>query len=244
MRVLIVENDPTLAKRLRRRLWREGHVVDVASTGASGLTRAVNGAHDAVILDVRLPDIDGVEVTRHLRATGAVTPVLMLARCAPLHDRLQGLDAGADDYLTIPFVFAELAARLRAITRRGEMLTREDRLVIGDLVLDWCTRAVTRGDRTLDLAPKEFALLEYLMRHPGQVLTRAMLLEYVWDYGFDPRSNVVDAAIRRLRKAVDEGEGAPLIYAVRGVGYKIQAQDEAETRRALHQPVASLFRRS
>jgi len=222
MRVLIIETDPARAKRLHRRLWREGHVVDVASKGAIGLTQALSGAYDAVIIDVRLLDIDGVEVTRRLRAAGDATPILMLATRALLHDRLQGLDAGADDYLSAPFALDELAARLRAITRRGEKSVREDRLVVGDVVLDWRTRVVTRGDRLLDLAPKEFALLEYLMRHPSQVLTRAMLLEHAWDAGFNPNSNVVDAAIRRLRKVVDAGETSPLIYAVRGAGYKIQ----------------------
>jgi two-component system OmpR family response regulator len=222
MRLLAVEDDPALADLLRRRLWREGHVVDVAPDGALGLERAESGSYDAMILDLMLPDIDGVIVTRRLRDEGIATPILMLTARDALHDRLQGLDAGADDYLTKPFAFEELAARLRAITRRGREPVQDDRLVVGDLVLDRRTRAVTRGGRPLTLAPKEFALLEYLMRHPGQVITRTILLEHVWDYGFDPFANVVDAAIRRLRKAVDAGDVRPLIHTVRGVGYKIQ----------------------
>jgi len=146
----------------------------------------------------------------------------MLTARDALHDRLQGLDAGTDDYLTKPFAFEELAARLHAITRRGKEPVQDDRRVVGDLVLDRRTRTVTRGGRPLTLAPKEFALLEYLMRHPGQVITRTILLEHVWDYGFDPFANVVDAAIRRLRKAVDDGDVRPLIHTVRGVGYKIE----------------------
>jgi two-component system OmpR family response regulator len=222
MRVLSIEDDPALADMLRRRLWREGHVVDVAPDGASGLERAQSGAYDAVILDLMLPDIDGVAVAQRLRAAGLATPILMLTARDALHDRLHGLDAGADDYLTKPFAFEELAARLRAITRRGKEPVQDDRLVVGDLVLERRTRVVTRGGRVLALAPKEFALLEYLMRHPGQVITRTILLERVWDYGFDPFANVVDAAIRRLRRAVDAGEVRPLIHTVRGVGYKIE----------------------
>ncbi len=223
MRVLAVEDDPALADLLRRRLWREGHVVDVAPDGASGLERAESGSYDAVILDRMLPDIEGVAVAQRLRGEGIATPILILTARDALDERLEGLDAGADDYLTKPFAFEELAARLRAITRRGKEPVRDDRLVVGDLVLDRQTRVVTRGGRPLTLAPKEFALLEYLMRHPGQVVTRTLLLEHVWDYGFDPFANVVDAAIRRLRKAVDEGHTRPLIHTIRGVGYKIEA---------------------
>jgi two-component system OmpR family response regulator len=186
------------------------------------LRQAEGSGYDAVILDSILPDAAGLVVIERLRAAGVASPTLMLAAHATVSDRLQGLDAGADDYLTAPFTFDELTARLRAITRRGEQPVPDDRLTVGDLVLDRRTRVVTRGSGRLNLAPKEFALLEYLMRHPGQVVTRAVLLEHVWDYGFDPRANVVDAAIKRLRRSVDAGAAHPLIRTVRGVGYKIQ----------------------
>ncbi|HZS87209.1 MAG TPA: response regulator transcription factor [Chloroflexota bacterium] len=222
MRALIIEGDPELADLLRRRLWREGHVVDVARNGEMGLHMAEGRSYDAVILDMILPDTDGEALTRRLRAGGIATPILILAMHATVSDRLRGLDAGADDYLTNPCALDEFSARLRAMTRRGDKPMLEDRLTIGDLILDRCTRIVKRGTRRLYLAPREFALLEYLMRHAGQVITRAVLLEHVWDYGFDPRANAVDAAIKRLRKAVDAGENRPLIQTVRGIGYTLQ----------------------
>jgi DNA-binding response OmpR family regulator len=222
MHVLIIEGDTELAAMLRRRLWREGHVVDVAPSGRAGLQRAEGGGYDALILGATLPDTDGVAVTRRLRTDGIATPILMLATSATVNDRLHGLDAGADDYLTAPFSYEELSARLRALARRGDRPMLEDRLYIGDLILDRRTRIVTRGTRQLSLAPREFALLEYLMRHAGQVITRAELLEQVWGYDFEPRANAVDAAFKRLRKAVDAGQSLPLIQTVRGIGYRIQ----------------------
>jgi DNA-binding response OmpR family regulator len=222
MHVLIIEGDTELAAMLRRRLWREGHVVDVAPSGRAGLQRAEGGGYDALILGATLPDTDGVAVTRRLRNDGIATPILMLATSATVNDRLHGLDAGADDYLTAPFSYEELSARLRALARRGDKPVLEDRLSIGDLILDRRTRIVTRGTLQLSLAPREFALLEYLMRHAGQVITRAELLEQVWGYDFEPRANAVDAAFKRLRKAVDAGRGRPLILTVRGIGYRIQ----------------------
>lgn len=223
MHVLMVEDDRGVADMLRRQLRREGHSVDVAHSGYDGIERACTGAYDAVILDLMLPDIDGVDVARRLRGGGIATPLLMLTARDALHDRLRGLDAGADDYLPKPFAFEELMARLRAITRRGDGPMMDDRLAVRDLVLDRRSHDVTRAGRPITLAPKEYALLEYLMRHPGQALSRTLLLEHVWDYGFGPFANVVDAAIRRLRKAVDEMGEQPLIHTVRGVGYKIQA---------------------
>lgn len=225
MRLLVVEDDRSLADLLRRGLIQERHAVDVSHDGDEGLERAEFGNYDAMILDVMLPGIDGLEVARRLRADGSDTPILMLTARDALHDRLRGFDAGADDYLSKPFAFEELLARLRAITRRSGAHADEDRLIVGDLVLDRRAHEVTRASRQLELTPKEFALLEYLMRHPGQVLSRTLILERVWDYGFDSFANVVDATIRRLRRAVDEGFDQPLIHTVRGVGYKIKAPD-------------------
>jgi DNA-binding response OmpR family regulator len=222
MRVLVVEDDRSLAELVRRGLVAEGHVVELSHDGRSGLERASAAFHDAVILDVMLPDLDGLEVSRRLRAEGVSTPILMLTARTALPDRLNGFGAGADDYLAKPFAFAELLARLRAITKRGSAF-KDDRLVVGDLVLDRPAHEVTRAGHRLSLSPKEYALLEYLMDHPGHVLSRTMILERVWDYGFDSFANVVDATIRRLRGAVDEGYEHQLIQTVRGVGYKIKA---------------------
>jgi two-component system OmpR family response regulator len=223
MRLLVVEDDRSLADLLRRGLIQEGHVIDVRHDGQEGLYLAESGVHDAMIVDIMLPSLDGTEIVRRLRANHLQIPVLMLTARDALHDRLRGFDAGADDYLTKPFAFEELLARLRAITRRGNGPATEERLVVGDLVLDSRAHEVTRAGRPLNLSPKEFALLEYLMRHPGQALSRTIILERVWDYGFDSFANVVDATVRRLRRVVDEGFDTPLIHTVRGVGYKIKA---------------------
>jgi len=222
MHVLVVEDDRSLADLLQRGLTQERHVVDVAHDGDEGLERAESGIYDALILDVMLPGHDGLEIARRLRAARIAAPILMLTARDALHDRLRGFDAGADDYLAKPFAFEELLARLRAIMRRTGAAAA-DQLVVGDLVLDDRAHEVTRAGRIIDLSPKEYALLEYLMRHPGQVLSRTLIMERVWDYGSDAFANVVDVTIRRLRKAVDEGFEGPLIHTVRGVGYKIKA---------------------
>lgn len=223
MRLLVVEDDRSLAEALRRGLVQEGHVVDVASDGAEGLDLAESGVHDAVILDVMLPELDGLTVARRLREEGNHLPILMLTARDALPDRISGFNAGVDDYLTKPFAFEELLARLRAITRRGAAPMAEERLVVGDLVMDTRTHEVSRAGKVIDLPPREYALLEYLMRHPGQALSRTMILDRVWEYGFDSFANVVDATILRLRKAVDEGYEQQLIQTVRGVGYRIKA---------------------
>jgi len=223
MRLLIVEDDRSLAEAVRRGLTQEGHVVDVVHDGAQGLDLAESGVHDALILDVMLPGLDGLMVARRLRENGMHLPILMLTARDALPDRISGFNAGVDDYLTKPFAFEELLARLRAITRRGASPMTEERLVVGDLVMDTRTHEVTRAGQTIDLPPREYALLEYLMRHPGQALSRTMILDRVWEYGFDSFANVVDAAILRLRKAVDEGHEQQLIQTVRGVGYRIKA---------------------
>jgi DNA-binding response OmpR family regulator len=223
MYLLVVEDDRALADLLRRGLLEDRHRVDLAHDGHDGLSQARTGVYDAIVLDLMLPGLDGLEVARRLRTDSVTTPVLMLTARDALNDRLRGFSVGADDYLTKPFAFEELLARLRAITRRGTLTADDDRLVVGDLVLDRRAHEVTRSGKLIDLSPKEFALLEYLMRHPGQVLSRTVILERVWDYASDTLANVVDATIRRLRLVVDEGFDQPLIHTVRGVGYKIRA---------------------
>lgn len=223
MRVLVVEDQRSLAEALRRGLSQEGHVVDVANEGTEGLDLAESGVHDAIILDVMLPGVDGMAIVRRLREEGASVPVLLLTARDALPDRLSGFNAGADDYLTKPFAFEELLARLRSITRRGNTPIDNEQLVVGDLVMDTRAREVMRAGIVIDLPLREYALLEYLMRHPGQALSRTVILDRVWEYGFDSFANVVDAAILRLRKAVDEGYDKQLIQTVRGVGYRIKA---------------------
>ncbi len=225
MRLLIIEDDRALADLLRRKLLQERHVVDLAYDGPTGLEQAESGVYDAVILDLMLPGLDGIAVARCLRENGIATPIIMLTARDTLQDRLQGFRAGADDYLVKPFAIEELLARLRAATRRNVWSAEDVRLVVGDLVLDTSNQTVTRAGRPITLAPKEYMLLEYLMRHPGEVLTRTLIMEHVWEYGFDSNANVVDAIIRRLRKAVDDGFQSPLIQTVRGIGYKIKAED-------------------
>jgi DNA-binding response OmpR family regulator len=223
VRVLVVEDDRSLAEALRKGLSQEGHVVDVVHDGSEGLTVAESGVHDAVILDVMIPSMDGMALARRLREEDIHVPILMLTARDALPDRISGFHAGADDYLTKPFAFEELLVRLRAIARRGAAPIEEERLIIGDLVMDTRTREVTRAGKVIDLPPREYALLEFLMRHPGQALNRTIILDRVWEYGFDSFANVVDAAILRLRKAVDEGYDQQLIQTVRGVGYRIKA---------------------
>jgi|SRR5579875_269692 len=223
MRLLVVEDDRSLAEAMRRGLSQEGHVVDVVHNGREGLDLAESGVHDALILDINLPELDGLSVARALRERGSHLPILMLTARDALPDRINGFDAGADDYLTKPFAFEEMLARLRSVARRGTSPIAEERLVVGDLVMDTRAREVSRAGSVIDLPPREYALLEYLMRHPGQALSRTMILDRVWEYGFDSFANVVDAAILRLRKAVDEGYDQQLIQTVRGVGYRIKA---------------------
>jgi DNA-binding response OmpR family regulator len=222
MHLLIVEDSRPLADLLRKGLEEERNVVEVATTGEDGLYRAEGGTYDAVILDLMLPDLDGLEIARRLRTQKNAVPILMLTARDALSDRLRGFEEGADDYLTKPFAFQELLARLRAVTRRGPVL-RDDTLTVDELVLDRRSHEVARAGQRLHLTPKEYALLEYLMERPGRVLSRTLILERVWDYAFSSFGNVVDVTVRRLRKVVDEGYEKQLIQTVRGVGYKIQA---------------------
>lgn len=222
MKLLVVEDSPSLAALLRKGLIAEHHEVDVSGNGLDGVERAERGEYDAVILDVVLPDLDGLQVADRLRRGNHDVPILMLTARDTLHDRLLGFELGADDYLVKPFAFEELLARLRAITKRGKA-SDDDRLCVGDLVMDHRAHEVTRRGQPIHLTQKEFALLEYLMQHPGRALSRTMILDRVWDYTFDAGGNVLDVTIRRLRQAVDEGFDDPLILTVRGVGYKLKA---------------------
>jgi two-component system OmpR family response regulator len=221
MRVLVIEDEVKLAGLLRRGLTEEGLSVDVARNGDDGLWMARATDYDAIVLDVMLPGKDGLEVCRQLREEGRWAPVLMLTARDAVEDRVSGLDAGADDYLTKPFSFAELLARLRALARRPP-LERPTVLEVGDLRLDPATRQAWRGESEVDLSAKEFALLETLMRRPGQVLSRYQLLEHCWDYGYENRSNVVDVYVRYLREKVDRPFGRDSIETVRGAGYRLR----------------------
>jgi two-component system OmpR family response regulator len=221
MRILVVEDELKMANLLRRGLVEEGHAVDVARTGDDALWMAQAAELDAIVLDIMLPGIDGFEVCRRIRENGVWTPVLMLTARDGVEDRVAGLDAGADDYLPKPFSFAELLARLRALVRRGAT-ERPAVLEVDDLRLDPATREVWRGEIAIHLSAKEFALLETLMRRPGQVLTRLQLLEHAWDYAYENRSNVVDVYVRYLRGKIDRPFGRDSLETVRGVGYRLR----------------------
>jgi two-component system OmpR family response regulator len=221
MRILVVEDELKMANLLRRGLVEEGHTVDVARTGDDAVWMAQAAEFDAIVLDLMLPGLDGVEVCRRIRDNGVWAPVLMLTARDSVEDRVTGLDAGADDYLPKPFSFAELLARLRALVRRGSA-ERPTTLEVGDLRLDPATREAWRGETEIHLSAKEFALLETLMRRPGQVLTRYQLLEHAWDYAYENRSNVVDVYMRYLREKIDRPFGRDSLETVRGVGYRLR----------------------
>ncbi|WP_088182814.1 winged helix-turn-helix domain-containing protein [Sphingobium sp. Z007] len=221
-KVLLVEDDATTADYIAKGLVEEGFTVDRADNGRDGLFLATEAAHDAIILDRMLPGMDGMAVLAALRAAGIDTPVIILSALATADERIKGLTGGSDDYLAKPFAFAELLARLRIILRRGGGgQAPETRLSCGDLDVDLLSRKVKRGARTIDLQPREFRLLDYLLRHQGEVVTRTMLLEGVWDYHFDPGTNVIDVHISRLRRKIDEDGEPPLIHTVRGAGYRL-----------------------
>jgi DNA-binding response OmpR family regulator len=221
VRVLVVEDEERIAEFIRNGLTEQGYAVDVAGDGDEALDWVEIASFDLVILDVMLPHSDGIEVCRALRARGLRTPVLMLTARDAVEDRVKGLDSGADDYLVKPFAFAELLARLRALARR-EPRVQDAVLRLGDVVMDTSTRQVTRSGRSVELTTKEYALLEYLMRHPEQVLTRTMIAEHVWNYDFDNATNVIDVHVKNLRRKLDPA--ARFIQTVRGAGYRMSAR--------------------
>jgi two-component system OmpR family response regulator len=223
MRILVVEDEVKMAALIRRGLREEGMSVDVAERGEDALWMAGSTEYDAIVLDVMLPGIDGFETCRRIRGDGVWSPVLMLTARDAVEDRVAGLDGGADDYLTKPFSFAELLARLRALARRGPV-ERPVLLEAGDLRLDPATRQVWRGETEIPLSAKEFSLLEAFMRRPGEVLSRYQLLEHAWDYDYENRSNVVDVYVRYLRKKIDQPFGGDSIETVRGAGYRLRKE--------------------
>ncbi|NIR30609.1 MAG: response regulator transcription factor [Gammaproteobacteria bacterium] len=223
MRILLIEDDRSTAAYILKGLREGGHVVDHAADGEEGAFFAEDGSYDVLIVDRMLPGRDGLSVIKDLRASGKRVPVLVLSALGEVDDRVTGLRAGGDDYLVKPFAFAELLARLEALRRRGEVDAPQTALRVGDLEMDLLSREVRRGERVIELQPREFRLLEYLMRHAGQVVTRTMLLEGVWDYHFDPQTNVIDVHISRLRRKIDRDFDTPLLHTVRGAGYVLRA---------------------
>jgi two-component system, OmpR family, response regulator len=224
MRMLVVEDDIEAQRYLVNGLRESGHVVDDAADGETGLTLALSRPYDVAVIDRMLPKMDGLKLVQELRDHGNAMPVLFLSALSEVDDRVKGLKAGGDDYLTKPYAFVELLARIDALLRRRQPSSVKTRLQVGDLELDLLTRQAKRGDVDIDLQPREFRLLEYLMRHAGQVVTRTMLLESVWEYHFDPQTNVIDVHVSRLRAKIDKGFDPPLLQTVRGAGYMIRAK--------------------
>jgi two-component system, OmpR family, response regulator len=225
MKILVVEDDRETATYLAKGLNESGYSVDSAHDGREGLFLASSGDYDAIILDRMLPGIDGLAVLGALRAAEIRTPALILSALGTVDDRVKGLRAGGDDYLVKPFAFSELLARLEALLRRGTGPATATKLRVGDLELDLLTRSVRRGGKSIDVLPREFQLLEYLMRNAGHVVTRTMLLEHVWDYHFDPQTNVIDVHMSRLRQKIDKSFERPLLHTVRGAGYCLRAPE-------------------
>ena len=225
MRVLIIEDDQEVSSYIRRGLAQAGWNVDIADNGKDGLMMATTEAYDALIVDRMLPGVEGLTLIRTLRASENVTPTLILSALGEVDDRVKGLQAGGDDYLVKPFAFSELLARLEALIRRTKSAgnQNETTLALADLEVDLLKREVRRDGQKIDLQPREFQLLEFLLRHAGQVVTRTMLLEGVWNYHFDPQTNVIDVHISRLRSKIDKGFARPLLHTVRGAGYRLSA---------------------
>ena len=220
MRILVVEDDKKIASFVVNGLKQSGYAVDHATDGEDGLFRAQTVAYDAAVVDVMLPRLDGLALIQKLRAGSVRTPVLILSAKASVEDRVRGLQSGGDDYLAKPFAFSELLARVQALIRRASQTPEPTRLTVGDLTLDLLTREVRRGGNKIELQPREFALLEYLMRHANRPVTKTMILEHIFDYSFDPQTNVVDVLVHRLRSKVDQDKG--MIHTLRGVGYVLR----------------------
>ncbi|MBB4860922.1 two-component system OmpR family response regulator [Novosphingobium chloroacetimidivorans] len=224
-KILLVEDDPSTAEFIATGLTEEGFVVDHAANGRDGLFLATDGSYHCIVLDRTLPGLDGMAVLAALRGAGINTPVIILSALGSTEDRIKGLTSGSDDYLVKPFAFAELLARVRLLTRRHSAAEGPETVLrCAELEMDLLSRRVKRGSRNIELQPREFRLLEFLLRHVDQVVTRTMLLEGVWDYHFDPGTNVIDVHLSRLRKKIDEGEARPLLHTVRGAGYRIGAE--------------------
>lgn len=222
MKILVVEDDRVVGQYIRRGLEESQYHADLVDDGLEALRLISGGNYDLVVLDLRLPGMSGLEVLRTIRDRGNTTPILVLTAQDAVGHKVEALRAGADDYVTKPFAFEEVLARVEALSRRPKQLT-SPRLVVGDLELDMGSREVYRAERAIELTPKEYAVLEYLMRHPGRVMSRTLITEYAWDYHFDPGTNIVDVVINRLRKKVDSGAEKKLLHTVRGVGYVIRA---------------------
>jgi len=224
MRILIVEDDRGTVRFIKKGLSEEGFIADAVYEGDEGLFMATTETYDLIILDVMLPEINGFEVLKGIRKKGVLTPVIFLTAKDEKKDIIHGLDLGADDYLVKPFAFAELLSRIRAVLRRGQTSDQMQKLTVGNLVLDRVKRQAQRDNDMIDLTAKEFQLLEYMMRHPGQILTKTMILERVWGYDFDTQSNIIEVQMNKLRAKVDKGFGTKLIHTVRGVGYVIKTE--------------------
>jgi two-component system OmpR family response regulator len=222
MRILVVEDDRDTAEHIKRGFEECGYSADIAETGAQGLVMALGESYNVIVVDRMLPELEGLELIRRLREDENLTPVLILSALGDVDDRVKGLRAGGDDYLTKPFAFAELLARVEALSRRKDQDTTVTELEIADLYLNRLTREVRRGGQKINLQPREYRLLEYLMRNSGQVVTRTMLLENVWDYHFDPQTNIIDVHVSRLRGKIDKGFDKPLLHTVRGAGYMLK----------------------
>jgi len=225
MKILLVEDDEETAAYLKKAFGEAGHVIDLALSGRQGLMLAAGEPYDVIILDRMLPQVDGLGILRTIRSAGVKTPVLVLTALGGIDDRVEGLEAGGDDYLVKPFAFAELLARVNALARRPPPQDTPTALHVADLKMDLLKRTVVRGRRNVELQPKEFQVLEFLMRHAGRVVTRTMLLEGVWDFHFDPKTNIVETHISRLRSKIDRTEKAELIHTIRGAGYCIRAPE-------------------
>jgi two-component system, OmpR family, response regulator len=221
MHLLVIEDDVDTGTFIKNGLLQSGHTVDLADNGKDGLYLATTGSFDLIVLDRMLPSVDGLTIIRTLRASNSQVPIVVLSALGEIDHRVAGLKAGADDYLVKPFAFSELEARVDALLRRVSPEGPETSLNIGDLEMNLITRRVSRGGKSIELQPREFRLLEHLMRHAGQVVTRTMLLEHVWDYHFDPQTNVIDVHVSRLRSKIDKGFEEQLLHTIRGAGYKL-----------------------